>query len=70
MHPGGAYVGAGWVAMRMVYLGLVFVAGCAYLALGVLFLRRRRSRADRIGGVGCSITGIALLVTGVVLIVG
>lgn len=56
--------------MRMVYLGLVFVAGCAYLALGVLFLRRRRSRADRIGGVGCSITGIALLVTGVVLIVG
>ena len=56
--------------VRTVYLGLVFVAGSAYLALGVLFLRRRGSQADRIGGVGCVGTGIALLVTGVVLVVG
>lgn len=56
--------------MRTVYLGLVFLAGSAYLVLGVLFLRRRGSRADRIGGIGCSLAGVALLVTGVVLVVG
>jgi len=55
--------------MRTVYLGLVFLGGSAYLVLGGLFLRRHGSRADRIGGIGCSIMGAALLVTGLALVV-